>query len=63
VKTFPIKKRISTELSIDEKQGLYIHKGDKERIKKKCLTDLLKEGKAEMAGMKNRQPIGMTYIT
>jgi len=28
--TFPIKKKINTELFIDMKQGLYIQKGDKE---------------------------------
>jgi len=28
--TFPIKKRINTELLIDRKQGLYKQKGDKE---------------------------------
>jgi len=28
--TFPIKKRINTELFIDGKMGLYIQKGDKE---------------------------------
>jgi len=30
VKTFPLKKRINTELFIDWKQGLYIQKGEKE---------------------------------
>jgi len=28
--TFPIKKRINTELFIDRNKGLYIRKGDKE---------------------------------
>jgi len=39
METFPIKKRINTELFIDGKQGLYIQKA---RIKK--LSDLLREG-------------------
>jgi len=29
VKTFPIKKRINSELLIDGKEGLYIQKGEK----------------------------------
>jgi len=41
--TFPIKKRSNTELSIDRNEGLYVQKGDKERIKK--ISDLLEEGK------------------
>jgi len=37
--TFPIKKRIITELFIDRKQGLYIQKGDnKETGQEKYLT-------------------------
>jgi len=33
--TFPIKKRINTELFIDGKQGHYIQKGDKESDQEK----------------------------
>jgi len=40
VKTFPIKKIINTELLIDEKQGLYIQKGNKETDQYKNLTSL-----------------------
>jgi len=36
--TFPIKKRINTELFSDRKQGLYIQKGDKEKDQKNYLT-------------------------
>jgi len=38
VMTFPIKKRINTQLFIDRKQGLYIRKGDKETDQEKYLT-------------------------
>jgi len=41
VMTFIIKKRIDTELFIDRKQGLYIHKRDKETNQ----SDLLEVGK------------------
>jgi len=51
--TFPIKESINTELWVDKKQGLYIPKWEKERIKK--ITDFLEEGKTEMAGTKTRQ--------
>jgi len=37
VMTFPIKKRINTELLIDRNQGLYIQKGDKETDQEKYL--------------------------
>jgi len=33
--TFPIKKRIDTELFIDRNKGLYIQKGDKEKDQEK----------------------------
>jgi len=69
--TFPIKKRISTELFINRKQALYTYKRDKERIMRNILikinvsriiTDLFKEGRTETAGkenvgMKTRQPV------
>jgi len=60
VMTFPIKKRINTELLINRKQ-----KGD-ERIGSIKILDLLEEGKTEMtrkvnAGMKTAA--AMTYIT
>jgi len=41
--TFPIKKRINTELFIYSNTGLYIQKGDKG-------SDLLEVGRTEMAG-------------
>jgi len=60
VKTFPIKKRINAELFIYMKQGLFIQKGDKERMKK--IMNLLEEGRTETAGkenavMKSMQPV------
>jgi len=68
VMTFPIKKRINTELFIDKKQGLYIHMEGKETDQENILirhvsgkiTDLLEEGKNETvgkvnAGMKTRR--------
>jgi len=69
--TFPIKKRINTELFIDVTKGLYIHNVDKETDQEnipirinwsKKITDLLEEGKIETAvkvnaGMKTRQPV------
>jgi len=50
--TFPTKKRINTELFIDRQQGLYKHKGDKERIKK--ITDLFEYGRTETEEKKMR---------
>jgi len=46
--TFPIKKRINTELFIDRNKGLYIWKGDNEMNQE--ITDLPEESKTEKAG-------------
>jgi len=47
VKTFPIKKRINTELFIDMKWRLYIQKKRRNRISKidQDISDLSEEGK------------------
>jgi len=69
--TFPIEKRINTELFIDENEGLHIHRVDKEtdqenilirKNRSKKIIDLLEEGKTEMpgkinVGMKTQQPV------
>jgi len=71
VMTFPINKRINTELFIDGNQGLFIQNVEKETDQEKVLirknrskktTDHLEEGKTEMAGkvnagMKTRQAV------
>jgi len=48
--TFPIKKRINSELFIDRKQGFIYKREIKKWIMK--ISDLLEEGKTETAGMK-----------
>jgi len=53
--TFPIMKRINTELLIDRNNELYLQKGDKETDQE--ITELLEEGKTEKAGMKTWQPV------
>jgi len=52
VTTYPIKKRINTELFIDTKLRLYVQSSIKERIKK--LSDLIKEGNCNRRESKNK---------
>jgi len=64
--TFPIEERINTELFFDGNKELCIQKVDKETDKENILirkkgsrkiTELLEEGKTEIAGMKIRRPV------
>jgi len=66
VKTFPIKKRINTELFIDGKKGLYIEKVWREQIKKWRTSEkkvTKNGGKAKLWERKHGSLFRMTYIT
>jgi len=65
VMTFPIKKRINTELFIDKKQGVYIQKGGKEMDQE--TSDLTGEGKLKrwenLSGIENIMAACLIWLT